>query len=363
MNRETSMSLSPVMQQLQGLVRQPEALGSLPVAELEALDAALQALGLSGHGDDGQLAHFNRVLDGLLAAYATAVDPVPEPVVATGAVPALTKDDAVDIAFDAEALEALLAFAGGYGPAEDARADGRILPPGGNAFPAGRGAAAFAALHRAWLDGGEPGRRSDGELQGLQLSGATERGTGDRPPGAPVLLQDLLGGQWGQPAAASGVQSLSGATAAAATPGQAPGGTGLTQSPGTAAWGQGLAERVSWMAREGVARADLALNPPRLGPLEIRLRMDGDQVTLNFVSQSSQVRDALEQALPRLREYLAEGGLELADADIGSGARGDEAHADTDPDSAGTGESSDVPADNPGPEQTGKGHGLVDLYA
>ncbi|RKZ80800.1 MAG: hypothetical protein DRQ35_01565, partial [Gammaproteobacteria bacterium] len=70
------------------------------------------------------------------------------------------------------------------------------------------------------------------------------------------------------------------------------------------------------MAREGIQQATLKLNPANLGPVEVKLTMNDEKVHVTFVAQHAATRDALEQALPRLRESFTENGLEFADADV-----------------------------------------------
>lgn len=82
------------------------------------------------------------------------------------------------------------------------------------------------------------------------------------------------------------------------------------------AWSRVLSSRVIWMAREGVQQASLKLNPANMGPVEVKLHMHHDQATINFIAQHAATRDALEQALPRLRESFQENGMELAHADV-----------------------------------------------
>jgi flagellar hook-length control protein FliK len=82
------------------------------------------------------------------------------------------------------------------------------------------------------------------------------------------------------------------------------------------AWNRVLSGRVIWMAREGIQQATLKLNPANLGPVEVKLTMSDEKVHVTFVAQHAATRDALEQALPRLRESFIESGLEFADADV-----------------------------------------------
>ncbi len=82
------------------------------------------------------------------------------------------------------------------------------------------------------------------------------------------------------------------------------------------AWSRVLSSRVVWMASEGVQQATLRLNPANLGPVEVRLHVQNEQANVTFIAQNAATRDALEQALPRLRESFVENGLDLADADV-----------------------------------------------
>lgn len=85
----------------------------------------------------------------------------------------------------------------------------------------------------------------------------------------------------------------------------------------SAAWGQVMSSRVVWMAKEGVQTAELRMTPANLGPVEVKLHIQNDQASVTFLAQHSATRDALEQALPRLRESFAESGMELTNAQVG----------------------------------------------
>ena len=90
----------------------------------------------------------------------------------------------------------------------------------------------------------------------------------------------------------------------------------ITESFGKPEWGQGMGKQILWMVNQSINRAEIRLNPANLGPLEVRVDMDNDQVNVAFTSRHADVREAVEQAMPRLREMLEEKGLNLADADI-----------------------------------------------
>lgn len=87
---------------------------------------------------------------------------------------------------------------------------------------------------------------------------------------------------------------------------------------GSAEWGGAVGEKVVWMASQNHQVAELHLNPPNLGPLEVRLTISNDQASALFVSHHSAVREAIETALPRLREMLADNGIMLGNVTVGS---------------------------------------------
>lgn len=85
---------------------------------------------------------------------------------------------------------------------------------------------------------------------------------------------------------------------------------------GEAGWGRAVGEQVVWHVSQNIRAANLRLNPQHLGPLEMQVHMDGDKATLAFASQHAAVRDALESALPRLREMFAQNGLDIVDVNV-----------------------------------------------
>lgn len=81
-------------------------------------------------------------------------------------------------------------------------------------------------------------------------------------------------------------------------------------------WNQAVGERVVFMARNGIQRADVRLHPQNLGPLDIRVSVQNDQASVSFNVQNATTREAVEQALPRLRELFEQQGMDLVDVDV-----------------------------------------------
>lgn len=88
-------------------------------------------------------------------------------------------------------------------------------------------------------------------------------------------------------------------------------------------WGDDLGNRVVWMVKQDIKAADIRLNPAHLGPLEVKISMQQDQVSVSFSSNHATVREALDAAMPRLREMLTDNGLQLTNANISNRSAAD----------------------------------------
>jgi flagellar hook-length control protein FliK len=81
-------------------------------------------------------------------------------------------------------------------------------------------------------------------------------------------------------------------------------------------WGDEFNQKITWLANSKDQTAELHLNPPQLGPMDVVLKVSGDQATALFTSPHAEVRHAIEQALPKLREMMAESGIMLGQATV-----------------------------------------------
>lgn len=99
----------------------------------------------------------------------------------------------------------------------------------------------------------------------------------------------------------------------------------LQSQVGTSQWQQEFSDRIQLMSRNNEGRAELVLTPPHLGRIEVTLNINGDQASAMFVSASPEVRTALEGAMDRLREALANSGIALGQAQVGAESSGQSA--------------------------------------
>ncbi|WP_233998445.1 flagellar hook-length control protein FliK [Pseudoalteromonas sp. T1lg48] len=77
-----------------------------------------------------------------------------------------------------------------------------------------------------------------------------------------------------------------------------------------------LHQRVNMLLNLSNQEAEIRLDPPELGSMQVRVRSEGEQAHINFVVQNQQAKEALEQSMPRLRELLAQQGLAMGEAQV-----------------------------------------------
>lgn len=77
-----------------------------------------------------------------------------------------------------------------------------------------------------------------------------------------------------------------------------------------------VAEHVTLVVRAGRQAMRFRLDPPDLGHVAIDAVLDGRTLSLRIVTEQESVRDALERSLPRLREALAQQGLDAGQVTI-----------------------------------------------
>ena len=92
----------------------------------------------------------------------------------------------------------------------------------------------------------------------------------------------------------------------------------LKQPVSSPDWGPALNQRVTWMVANSLQNASITVNPPNLGPLEINIQTDQNKTNVQFIVSSSEVRQAIQDAIPSLSKMLENSGLQLGQANINS---------------------------------------------
>jgi flagellar hook-length control protein FliK len=195
---------------------------------------------------------------------------------------------------DAAALAALQADASGKPTLAELAADARA----GKAQAEG-----MAALQ----DGGDALPKAGA----MDAEGHTKAAAFDAQMAA--QLNDTTPQPVAQPAAQALAATMQAANAVAASQ--------LQARVGTSAWEQQLGQKVVWMVAGGDQSASLTLNPPDLGPLQVVLSVSNDSATATFTAHQPETRQAIENALPKLREMMSEAGIALGDASVSAGSQ------------------------------------------
>ena len=220
-------------------------------------------------------------------------------------------------------------------------------------------AALMAGTKQAGTDGGETaptltattgGRKDPQDARSLPNSAflakaETSAGGADRSPAFMVQGRALAAGVLADKgmAAAQALKAVAGEAGAAGT--QQPNAFLSTHAPmhllrhapatqpatpqlpvqtpaGQQAWAEDVGNQVRWMLGRAESKAELVLTPPNLGKLEVSINLNGDQTTAQFVASSQAAREALERAMPQLREILQQAGISLGEANVSTSDQG-----------------------------------------
>ena len=94
--------------------------------------------------------------------------------------------------------------------------------------------------------------------------------------------------------------------------------TSLQQAVTHPEFKDGMAQKLVWMVGQNIQSAKVHLNPAELGPIEMKIQVSKDQAHIQVHSPHAVTRDLMEGTVHRLREMLAEQGIELSQFDVSS---------------------------------------------
>lgn len=91
---------------------------------------------------------------------------------------------------------------------------------------------------------------------------------------------------------------------------------------GSTDFAQALAEKVAmWVGNastDGPMTAELHLNPAEMGPINVKISLDGQSAQVDFAAAALETRKAIEASMPLLSSALNDIGLNLAGSDVSS---------------------------------------------
>ncbi len=83
-------------------------------------------------------------------------------------------------------------------------------------------------------------------------------------------------------------------------------------------WSDEFSQKIVWSAHEKIQNAEITISPPELGPISIKLELHGQELSASFASHTHEVRQAIEDAMPKLRNMLESTGISLGDTQVGA---------------------------------------------
>lgn len=81
-------------------------------------------------------------------------------------------------------------------------------------------------------------------------------------------------------------------------------------------WNNELGQKLIWMHKQDMPSAELRLNPEHLGPISVKIDVNQEHTTISFTAQHAEVKDAIEAAIPKLREMLGGQQMNLVDVNV-----------------------------------------------
>ena len=229
--------------------------------------------------------------------------------------------DGVETARDDAAAPDLAALLPGWSPpaiAAAGTASGAAAADGSDTLPAATAARGVSAASGAARDDAlsRTATASDNATTSTASSSAQLQAEAseqkEAAPGAPAVATPFpAGGAFAAAAASSAAPKAAEATLPTAT----------VQAPlGTPSFAPALATQVRWWAHDGVQQAQLLLNPAEMGPVAVKIVLDGREARIDFSADLAATRGAIEAALPALAAALDEGGLKLSGGGVHDGS-------------------------------------------
>lgn len=128
-------------------------------------------------------------------------------------------------------------------------------------------------------------------------------------------------------------------------------------------WAEKFSEQIVWLGHQTVKSAFIKIHPEDLGPIEINIKVVKDAASVNISTHNNHVRDVVDQALPRLKEMMAEQGINLSDVHIQSDANSRQHSQQNNDSTMGQSQDSDQEVQGTTPIKRRPPKGLIDYFA
>ncbi|NQZ82627.1 MAG: flagellar hook-length control protein FliK [Colwellia sp.] len=75
-------------------------------------------------------------------------------------------------------------------------------------------------------------------------------------------------------------------------------------------------DKVMIMINQKIQRIEIQLDPAELGSMNIRINLQNEQAVVSFIVQNQQAKEAVEENMDKLKNMLAESGVDVGDANV-----------------------------------------------
>lgn len=79
---------------------------------------------------------------------------------------------------------------------------------------------------------------------------------------------------------------------------------------------EAVKDKVMVIISQKLQQFDIRLDPPELGSVHVRVNLQNEQAVVNFTVQNQQAKEAFEENLSKLKDMLAEKGVDVGDASV-----------------------------------------------
>jgi flagellar hook-length control protein FliK len=90
----------------------------------------------------------------------------------------------------------------------------------------------------------------------------------------------------------------------------------LPMTPQSPTFAPALGQQIDVWMKGGVQHAEVQLSPQDLGPIRVKIEMEGGHARVQMSADVQSTRDALQQAMPQLSEQLGQVGLSLSGGSV-----------------------------------------------
>ena len=84
----------------------------------------------------------------------------------------------------------------------------------------------------------------------------------------------------------------------------------------TPRFAEGMSQQVVVLAQHGIQQAQMSLSPPEFGPVDVRITFANDEASVQLAAPTAVAREAIQEALPRLKEMMEQSGVRLNDSGV-----------------------------------------------